>query len=626
MFEESDEEASSDDEDDKEDEKDDVKMFEEDDDKDDKKNDEEASSDDEDNKDDDKDDDKDDVKMFEESDEDDKDGEKNDVNFFEEDDEKDDKKHDEDIFEENDEEDDMLPLNRLVLVGNNGSKFKIPGRYDNHLLEKVKERQNVAKDAVRRLSTQILTLFDNLISLRVLATTHQKSPEVQCRGTIDKDPGLKFPSIDESLSLPLDPLTLRRIIDKGHFDKAPFGKGSETILDLNTRDCWKMDIGKGVLIDPDFIPQSSVQPGSMLHTIKETLAPHLGLNSEIVAQPYQMLIYEKGGKFEPHRDTLRGANNIGSLVITLPVRGGAKGGDLVLSHETITNADGGSKIIHYPALDENDGVKWCAFYTDVVHEVKAVQEGYRVTLTFHLWAMSSIGQVPRSVKNPKISSLHELQKLQMVVGRAIMHWFKENDMNNHLKLIIVLDHQYCWKSLEFKRGRDHLLYECIKEALASTEIVHGNLQKQTVELDKDFANLRPDTVRENNSSSDSNISSDSNSNSSSSDSGVFKVKCSELSLHPFEKPQNGQLYDDIKLKRFELFAGDRVDLPVVNDIWLNRKHFIDMEKNSYSYEYNTGNEGEEEAFAYNCYCIEIFHSEYNKNHVYDWEYIDNGDY
>ena len=472
----------------------------------------------------------------------------------------------------------FIPSSRLMLIGNNGTYLRPDKKVNSIEPKKINEVTEVTIGGIRHLSKQILTLFDNLVSLHIGKTqednvgSDEEDPgeadpatndavgasSVHCNGVIDKDPRLILPGLDQSLSLPLEPFTLERLIQDGHLERAPFGKGSDTIIDLNTRACWKMDIGNKVLIHPDFAPQSSSQQGSILRTIKEKLTPDLGFSGEIVAQPYQMLIYEKGGMFKPHRDTLRGPNNIGSLVITLPVRGGAKGGNLVLSHETITSKEGGSKIISCPALDEKDSPQWCAFFTDVVHEVKPVQKGYRVTLTFHLWVMQSIGQVPRSIKNIKLSSDDELQKLQIVVGRVIKHWFAQNSMNKHLCLILVLDHQYPkGLSMKYLRGRDRLLCKAISDAMTGTQI---------------------------------------------------QVKCSEIQLDRFEKPKKNESYDDICLKRFNLVDEEiwHVQQPQ-NSIWLNRKHFMELDHNLFSFSYYTGNEGHGEGMAYKSYCLEISH-------------------
>ena len=224
------------------------------------------------------------------------------------------------------------------LIGNNGTMIpKRDCRNSSHVTEVPSHtaREDVAIDGVRRLSSQLLTLFDNLIS-------HQSAqPAVYCRGTMEKMPDIFLPSLDENLKIPVDPSVLRRLIDEGHCEQAPLGRGTETIIDLDTRRCWRMDLGNKAMILglEEFIGQTSMTPETILYEVKEKLAPNLGFHGEIVAQPYQLLIYEEGGMFKPHRDTLRGKNNIGSLVMTLPVHGGTEGGNLVLTHESITSKD-----------------------------------------------------------------------------------------------------------------------------------------------------------------------------------------------------------------------------------------------------------------------------------------------
>ena len=132
-----------------------------------------------------------------------------------------------------------------------------------------------------------------------------------CHGKLEKTPQIFCPCLYEKygssfLKVPIEPSVLRYLIDDGHCEQAPFGRGTETIVDLNTRKCWRIDLGtKATILHLD----NFIAPATILE-IQDTLAPHLG---EIIAQPYQLLIYEEDGMFKPHRDTLRGRNNIGSL-------------------------------------------------------------------------------------------------------------------------------------------------------------------------------------------------------------------------------------------------------------------------------------------------------------------------
>jgi hypothetical protein len=323
-----------------------------------------------------------------------------------------------------------------------------------------------------------------------------------------------------------------------------------------------MNLGSKAIISnlENCVGQTSIKPGTILHKVKEQLTPHLGFHGELIAQPYQLLIYEEGGMFKPHRDTLRGENNIATLVVTLPVCGGAKGGELILFHESITSNDGDTETVELLPLDESHNAEWCAFFTDVVHEVKPVTSGYRASLTFHLWTSDSYGEIPRSVKRAKTSpSSDVLSKLQMVVGRALPRWFEQNELTRRVSLILVLDHQYSRNTSRMNlRGNDRLLWDMVQSISAS--------------------------------------------------SGALEVNCTDLIVERFEKPDPDE---DL----------DRCCIPVVNldddnhprntnqenYIWLNRKRFLNLEHDIFSYSYDTGNEGETAGLSYKPWCITIRH-------------------
>ncbi|KAJ3875432.1 hypothetical protein F5879DRAFT_802470 [Lentinula edodes] len=79
-------------------------------------------------------------------------------------------------------------------------------------------------------------------------------------------------------------------------EPAPFGQGTETFLDT-----------------------------IILHSIQQDLA----LRRMIRAEPYMLNVYDEGSFFKPHRDTPRGPNMFGSLVIIFPTT--HEGGELILT-------------------------------------------------------------------------------------------------------------------------------------------------------------------------------------------------------------------------------------------------------------------------------------------------------
>lgn len=90
---------------------------------------------------------------------------------------------------------------------------------------------------------------------------------------------------------------------------------------------------------------------------------------------YKVHIYEKGGKFSPHVDTLHSDNHVATLVVSLPVA--FEGGELVVKqqdHEERYNLSDGAPF----------SMRWAAFYTDCTHEVLEVTDGCRVVLQYDI--------------------------------------------------------------------------------------------------------------------------------------------------------------------------------------------------------------------------------------------------
>ena len=94
----------------------------------------------------------------------------------------------------------------------------------------------------------------------------------------------------------------------------------------------------------------------------------------LVPKLYKMHIYEKGGKFEKHKDTLHAANHYATLIITYPTT--FKGGYFVLE------VDGEPQSFCWENASES---KYLIFLTDMPHEVKEVTEGTRVVLQYDVY-------------------------------------------------------------------------------------------------------------------------------------------------------------------------------------------------------------------------------------------------
>lgn len=119
-----------------------------------------------------------------------------------------------------------------------------------------------------------------------------------------------------------------------------------------------------------------------------------------------MQIYSgPSGKFHTHVDTPRGADQFGSLVISLPYP--HVGGQLrVALKGTETIIDWGQK--------EADKIQWAAFYSDCEHEVLEVKSGHRITLTYNLYVCKRVGGIvghKQSVTSDVCGLSHKVKNL-----------------------------------------------------------------------------------------------------------------------------------------------------------------------------------------------------------------------
>jgi hypothetical protein len=108
-----------------------------------------------------------------------------------------------------------------------------------------------------------------------------------------------------------------------HCKPAPFGAGKRTRFDRTVRDAQQLKAEAGAFRVENFDPESA----GILKEIQRELVPH-DPNS-ISAELYSVNVYTSGGHFAPHKDTPRGNDMFGTLVVCLPSQFG--GGQLVLT-------------------------------------------------------------------------------------------------------------------------------------------------------------------------------------------------------------------------------------------------------------------------------------------------------
>lgn len=133
------------------------------------------------------------------------------------------------------------------------------------------------------------------------------------------DPGIEIDGLG-AIRLPLKPAMAKKLVALCRV--APYGKGTETLVDRKVRNTFELDPEKFRLGEE----WNSAVAGATQFAGKQ-----LGLPAEQVeARLYKLLVYEKGGFFLSHRDSEKHDGMVASLIVVLanPFEGGA----LVVRH------------------------------------------------------------------------------------------------------------------------------------------------------------------------------------------------------------------------------------------------------------------------------------------------------
>ncbi|KAL9129633.1 MAG: hypothetical protein Q9217_001951 [Psora testacea] len=268
------------------------------------------------------------------------------------------------------------------------------------------------------------------------------------KSQLNVDPGLHVDNIG-NISLPLRSEDAEAIMKAGQ--QAPFGRGSETVVDTSFRNTQELNVDRFRLRNPAWT--------QYLQDIITPLGLALGFAnspSGIKAELYKLLIYEKGAMFKPHKDTEKTEGMFGTLVICLPSK--HEGGSLVLSHR-------GEEVVCETAENSEFGQSHVAWYSDVVHEVKPVTAGYRLVLTYNLVRTEHYGP----------SSAKVVTEENTVFSNVLKEWKRRYDAGQPTlsKLAFVLEHKYSEANLSFGqlKGQDRVLGRYLKQTCDREEFI-----------------------------------------------------------------------------------------------------------------------------------------------------------
>ncbi|KAL8831437.1 MAG: hypothetical protein Q9170_005286 [Blastenia crenularia] len=283
---------------------------------------------------------------------------------------------------------------------------------------------------------------------------------------INADPGLHIHNVG-NISLPLRPEDATKILNTA--TQAPFGRGSKTIVDKSFRNTKQLD--------PDSFQIRNPAWTDFLEDIIRDLGVDLGYPDSptgITAELHKLLLYEKGAMFKPHKDSEKKKGMFATLVICLPSK--HEGGEIVFNHH-------GDERIVRTSEESEFGQTHIAWYADVLHEIKPVNAGYRLVLTYNLIRTQTQSGVPTSAQ----TIVRERQMLKHILQEWKRYYEARQEMEN--KLVYFLDHDYseanlCYDNL---KGRDRLVGRYVKEACAKEgfTMLFANLDLQYTKNEDD---------------------------------------------------------------------------------------------------------------------------------------------
>ncbi|KAG5808979.1 hypothetical protein H9Q71_006567 [Fusarium xylarioides] len=155
---------------------------------------------------------------------------------------------------------------------------------------------------------------------------------------------------------------------------------------------------------------------------------------ELRADPHKLLLYEPGSFFQARSDSEREQGTIGTLIVYLPLQ--HEGGDICLSFKS-------QKRRLSTAENSEFDLTVMSWYSDVAHEVERLTSGYRLVLTYKLFATGE----------DKLSASTFFQQTKAL--KSMLAKFRTDFTDE--KLLYPLDHLYtkpgrCLRDLK-GRGR-----------------------------------------------------------------------------------------------------------------------------------------------------------------------------
>ena len=283
-----------------------------------------------------------------------------------------------------------------------------------------------------------LSIVDWLSTAIEQATRSAKFCVVGCMPVVD--PGIEVDGLG-GIKLPLNRAATKALI--AACQDAPYGKGTETLIDKRVRNTYELDAEKIYLSDAW---------NSAITETTQHVAEQLGLPAEqLEARLYKLLVYEKGGFFLPHRDSEKHNRMVASMIVVLPNH--FEGGALVVQHGTE------KQELKFDDAAACRVPSYAAFYSDCEHEVQRVTHGVRLCLAYNLVVKP---------KRKRMSAAANPTAPSDLLAASIKSWIEKQPAK---PLVFALEHHYTQRglSLDLLKGADQQLADLVVAAAEQSD-------------------------------------------------------------------------------------------------------------------------------------------------------------
>nr|XP_023025727.1 uncharacterized protein LOC111513730 [Leptinotarsa decemlineata] len=235
------------------------------------------------------------------------------------------------------------------------------------------------------------------------------------------------------LFFPLDKNYIEQLISIS--SEAKFGMGEKTVYDKEFRNTQMIESDKlDVKINQNIFDDIT----SKIHK-----ALNLSPRTTLRAHLHNMLIYSPGQFFKEHRDSEKIKNMVATLVIVLPSH--HVGGNLIIKHNNYKHTFSSENIC------ENNARCIC-FFSDCLHEVKEIKDGFRVVLTYNI-----ILDINESIDDKPLHNKYLEDAVREYFHDEVNQANYSKKKKESKKLIFLLNHSYSEHSLNWHllKGEDY---------------------------------------------------------------------------------------------------------------------------------------------------------------------------